>query len=156
MIQCPHLGVFSIISNDDRQHESDGLPVNDAEPGGQRIGGSVGRAEHAILDGQTAERRPQQHVAASDNVLWVFEHSLQAANAKPERPRESICEMGLRRFVVIVSTACDNASMPVVAATEAGCVSVNSGSRMARRASALGSPQAIFTCVSGFEIKAND
>ena len=46
--------------------------------------------------------------------------------------------------------------MPVAAATAGGCVSVSSGSSIAARAAALGSPQAIFTCVCGCVIRAND
>ena len=46
--------------------------------------------------------------------------------------------------------------MPVAAATAGGWVSVNSGSRIATRAAALGSPQAIFKWVCGWVIRAKD
>ena len=46
--------------------------------------------------------------------------------------------------------------MPVAAATAGGWVSVNSGSRIATRAAAFGSPQAIFTWVWGCVIRAKD
>ncbi len=46
--------------------------------------------------------------------------------------------------------------MPVAAATAGGWVRVNSGSRIATLAAAFGSPQAIFACVWGCVIRAND
>ena len=44
----------------------------------------------------------------------------------------------------------------VGAVTRAGCVTVSLGSRIATRQAAFLSPQAIFACVSGSDIKAND
>ena len=54
------------------------------------------------------------------------------------------------------STAWLRASIPVLAATAGGWLSVSSGSSRATLAAAFTSPQAIFTCVSGWAIRAND
>ena len=48
------------------------------------------------------------------------------------------------------------ASMPVSAVTRGGCVTVSAGSSSATRKVAFLSPQAILTCVSASEIRAND
>ena len=60
----------------------------------------------------------------------------------------------MRFRVTAVSMACASASMPVHAVTRGGCETVSSGSRMAARAAAFGSPQAIFWCVSSSEMSA--
>jgi len=46
------------------------------------------------------------------------------------------------------------ASKPAMAVTGLGCDTVSAGSRIAIRNAALGSPHAIFTCVSASEISA--
>ena len=54
------------------------------------------------------------------------------------------------------STACEIASYPEIAVTNRGCDTVSSGSRIAIRNAALGSPHAIFACVSASEMSAYD
>ena len=65
-------------------------------------------------------------------------------------------EIALRRVQTADSNAWASASKPVCTATESGCVSVKSGSRIAMRARALGSPQAIFSWVSSRLTRAYD
>ena len=61
---------------------------------------------------------------------------------------------GVLRTVTAVSTACAMASNPAIAVTWCGAVIVNSGSRMATRIAADGSPHAIFMCVDASEMTA--
>src|SRR5215831_3019791 len=69
---------------------------------------------------------------------------------------EYINESGLRTVVTADSTACAMASIPVDAVTRGGCESVKTGSRMAMRAAAFVSRQAIFWCVCSSAIKVAD
>ena len=62
----------------------------------------------------------------------------------------------MRAVVTYDSTACEMASKPAIAVTGFGCDTVSVGSRIAVRNAALGSPHAIFTCVSASEMIAYD
>src|SRR6267154_589029 len=96
-------------------------------------------------------------ILARDSSLWGLVMACSKADSRScQDCLDKLREVSVRLVQAAVSTAWAMASMPVAAATLGGWVAVRAGSRMARRGSALGSPQAIFTCVWGSEMSAYD
>ncbi len=64
IVGVPGRGILAIEAQDVRQHECHRVAVHHLEARGERIGGSMSRAQHAVLDRQSREGRPQEHFAA--------------------------------------------------------------------------------------------
>ena len=53
-----------VEADDVREHRADRQAVDDAEEGGEGIGGGVGSAEHGVFDGAAGEVGAEEHVCA--------------------------------------------------------------------------------------------
>ena len=58
--------------------------MNDAEMGRERVGGGMGRAEHAVLDSQTRQRSSQEHSTAGFEIAGLAKHFRQSIRTKRE------------------------------------------------------------------------
>jgi hypothetical protein len=125
---------------------NDGVAVGEIEAGGERIGGGVGGSEHAVFDGGTGEGGAEQHAAAGFEIRGTVEDGTDGGGDEAEGSGR-IC--GGDR----VALGADGGLERVREGVEGGeggdrlrgWETVSSGSRMAMRARALGSPQAIFS-----------
>ena len=96
-----------------RQHHAHGVAVDDAEMGGERIGGGMGRAEHAVLDGRPRPGGAQQHPAARFEVGGRGKDAGQGGDGEPEGfAREdqrqggaAFCDQGLQGMSQCVNAA---------------------------------------------------
>ena len=65
-------GNFGIKANDVREHDADGLAVDDAEVCGEWIGAGMSRAEHAVFNGDSGKGGGEEHSTAAFEVAGIF------------------------------------------------------------------------------------